>query len=502
MKAVSDYSQKFRGTGSEAKPANAAKVWDAFARVGYSFEQAVADLIDNSIDANATSVLVRFLGDGNSIQRVFIVDDGKGMTEEQLSDAMQFGSDRAHNLKDLGKYGVGLKSASASQCKVLTVVSRQQRHTYGRRLSRETVKNNWSLEHLMQEDASAMVQNSWQLLDVSKHGTIVVWEELTHLVAGDKDASEIINATIHSLNNHLGLVFHRLLESKKIRITIDSQHTNYPESRAAIVVKALDPFSYPKSGSEHYPKVFRLNLDNSIRLNLKAHIWPPKSKDDGYKLGGGKVSSRQGFYFYRNDRLIQAGGWNGVRADDSEPHYSLARVEIDLPENCELLFDVTLNKTGVVVPKGFVTKVKEAKTDSRTFDDYIAAAEEVYRGVAESDSETAFVISKGLTKVVKLGLNKILRQGAEVKLPIAFVWKKLPLTEVVRPDRMKKSVFLNEKYREQILAGKRASEGDVPVFKVLILLITREFFAKKSTSSKMRSRIEEMNLLLIACLDG
>ncbi len=97
---------------------------EAFSRIGYSLEEAIADLVDNSVDAGATDVLVRLLYDRKNIRRVFVVDNGRGMSEETLRRAMQFGSTLRHKRNDLGKYGIGLKSASLSQCDQFSVLRR------------------------------------------------------------------------------------------------------------------------------------------------------------------------------------------------------------------------------------------------------------------------------------------------------------------------------------------------------------------------------------------
>src|SRR5207248_876268 len=93
-------------------------------------------------------------------------------------------------------------------------------------------------------------------------------------------------------------------------------------------VKALDPFGYPTTGNLQYPRTFTVSIDGCDAIQLAAHIWPAKSNLEQYK-GIGSVIERQGFYFYRNDRLVQAGGWNGFR--QPEHHLSLARVAVDLP---------------------------------------------------------------------------------------------------------------------------------------------------------------------------
>jgi HSP90 family molecular chaperone len=116
-------------------PPNPERTKDAIARIGYSLEESIADLIDNSLDAQATDVLIRFIYDRKNIHRIFVVDNGHGMREETLRRAMQFGSTLRHEKTDLGKYGIGLKSASLSQCNQFSVISRVDKEVSGRRWS-------------------------------------------------------------------------------------------------------------------------------------------------------------------------------------------------------------------------------------------------------------------------------------------------------------------------------------------------------------------------------
>ncbi len=94
--------------------------------LGYDFRHAVADLIDNSIAARATIVTVemRFNGEDSWLR---IADNGVGMNGSTITEAMRFGTERDYEADELGKFGLGLKTASLSQCSRLTVASRVDR---------------------------------------------------------------------------------------------------------------------------------------------------------------------------------------------------------------------------------------------------------------------------------------------------------------------------------------------------------------------------------------
>jgi hypothetical protein len=178
---------------------------------------------------------------------------------------------------------------------------------------------------------------------ISRNGTIIIWERLEHLRALPQNLEKVLENTIDVLCVELGIRFHRFIESKRLRLLIDQQFVGEKAPEIQRIVSPLNPFSYPASGRNDYPVTLKLNIGGT-KVAAKCHIWPAKSTSPGYRLGGGKVALRQGFYFYRNDRVIQAGGWNRIRADDGEPHLSLARVEIDLPAALDSMFKLDVTK--------------------------------------------------------------------------------------------------------------------------------------------------------------
>ena len=98
---------------------------------GYSLETSIADLIDNSISANASKIEILLSTDTKPF-RLFIADDGNGMDETKLKSAIKFPSssiDEQRQKSDLGRFGLGLKSASFSQTRNLTVLSRKKGST-------------------------------------------------------------------------------------------------------------------------------------------------------------------------------------------------------------------------------------------------------------------------------------------------------------------------------------------------------------------------------------
>jgi hypothetical protein len=130
-------------------------------RIGYDLDEALADIVDNSVDAKARNVLVRFIRSKNQVERLIVADDGVGMPERQLHRIMQYGVRVSHAKKDLGKYGIGLKAASLSQCSSVSVISRQDGKTSGRRWTMESIGMDWRVEVIEPKAAHAFFNRSW-----------------------------------------------------------------------------------------------------------------------------------------------------------------------------------------------------------------------------------------------------------------------------------------------------------------------------------------------------
>jgi len=176
--------------------------------IGYSFDTALADIIDNSISANAK--IIKIFASAED-KKAAIIDDGTGMSQAELIEAMRLGSKNPHEERhsnDLGRFGLGLKTASFSQCKKLTVISKYNGHTFGYRWDLEYIsKNN---KWLLQEIKINQYENElwYEKLTGLSSGTIVVWEDI------DRYEEEVFNIKLSDLNEHLALVFHRFLEGE------------------------------------------------------------------------------------------------------------------------------------------------------------------------------------------------------------------------------------------------------------------------------------------------
>ena len=311
--------------------------------IGYSLSTALADLVDNSITAGATTIHV--LADvGESPLRVGLLDDGVGMSETELFEAMRLASrspleERAHS--DLGRFGLGLKTASFSQCRTLTVVTRAGGVTACARWDRDQIaaSGGWLVE--VPDDLESI---PWTEL-LGDIGTLVVWEKL-HADSGSGKSNHDVADFVRQLEearSHLELVFHRFLEGgpghSRIRISLNNQplepfdpfHSNHPATiagpaeriRVAHEYVLVQPFTLP-----HHGKV-------------TPREWERHAGPEGYV-------KNQGFYVYREKRLIIHGTWFGLARQTELT--KLARVRIDMPNSLDAAWKIDVKKASAQLP--------------------------------------------------------------------------------------------------------------------------------------------------------
>lgn len=308
--------------------------------IGYSIETAVADIIDNSITAGATHVDIRARFRGSE-SFIAIVDDGHGMSEPELIDAMRPGcmgplEDRAEG--DLGRFGLGLKTASFSQCRRLTVVSRTGAGTASAiwDLDRVAAEDDWTL--LLPDDPSDLESSSL----LGQHGTVVVWEQLDRLADEDGVLREAeFNRLVGALEAHLALVFYRFLLGRngasKLVITINSRE-----------IEAYDPFFTQRSFAG--PEAFYRVGDTVMRLQtFTLPHYSSVSKVEWEKYGGSEgYLKNQGFYLFRGNRLIVHGTWFGLMRQGELT--KLTRVALDLPTTFDAKWKVDVKKASAQPP--------------------------------------------------------------------------------------------------------------------------------------------------------
>lgn len=324
-------------------PPDASTLLEAMRAMGYSFETAVADLVDNSIAAACTSVGISFSPFDEPY--IALVDDGRGMTRTELLEAMRHGSRHPlvdREAHDLGRFGLGMKTASLSQCRRLTVVSKQGQETSGAEWDLDVVDRScdWCLLELEPQDVDAVP--GIEMLRQLESGTLVVWRNLDRALAGEPDPVKALQDHIDRTREHLSLVFHRYLDGTgpKLSLAING-----------LTVAPLDPFLRTRKGRQSFP-IENVVVDGH-KVVVEAHILPHISRLTSSEIAkaGGEDGLRknQGFYVYRNRRLIAWGTW--FRLAKQEEMTKLARVMVDIPNSLDHLWSLDIKKSSAHPPE-------------------------------------------------------------------------------------------------------------------------------------------------------
>lgn len=312
--------------------------------VGYTVEAAVADIVDNSLSAQAQTVQVQYDAAGGPF--LAILDDGTGMAPNELTNAMRHGSSNPTDQRvadDLGRFGLGLKTASLSQCRKLTVVSSKDGVVSARcwdlNVVRETGR--W-LVVVPDEDEIDALPLIRRLRD-QPSGTLVVWQDLDRLTAGAKDIQAEMTARMDPLLEHLALVFHRFRQKEgnhpAVQITVNG-----------LPLPHRDPFLSSNQ--------FRQELEGQMirhergEVEVRPYILPPISRltEEEIETAGGRDGLRgtQGFYIYRARRLVIWGTW--FRLVPKQEIYKLTRVMVDIPNSFDELWALDIKKSAAYPP--------------------------------------------------------------------------------------------------------------------------------------------------------
>ena len=321
-----------------AKP-NPKSTINSYRSFGYNLSTAIADIIDNSISANANEIAISYKWNGQD-SFISIKDNGDGMNKDELVVAMTPGSkdpEDERSEKDLGRFGMGLKTASFSQCKRLTCVSK--------RVNFSTIKRCWDIDFINEE-------KEWQLLDYisdsslideineQKSGTLVLWEKLDRIVGKAESNNESVkNAFYQEMENvreHLSLVFHKFIESKRVKIFFQNEE-----------IEAYNPFL--------------LNLDPKPEMGLPEKfdnvevtyfVLPHMSEigKEDYDKTGGSLGwfQQQGFYVYRGDRLLVSGDWMGL--EKKRDYAKLARISVNFSNSSDFNWNLDIKKSTATPP--------------------------------------------------------------------------------------------------------------------------------------------------------
>lgn len=313
---------------------------------GYSFNTAMADIVDNSISAGATKIDVRVnLNIKNEIT-VYIADNGCGMNFEELKNAMTYGSKERVDPKSLGKFGLGLKTASTAFCRSLSVLSKSSDSEYNR--------VRWDLDYVAQVNAWELLhdENDQSEIDYLESiteggsGTLVIWDKVDRLMKAYVSVGSLkkaYNRIINSLIHHFAMTYQKFLDSEYT----DRPVTIYVNDEK---VEPWDPFCRTEKNREvlyDKEKTALMDTGEGLPFHLKAVLLPRVedwSSPESYS--NARVNNdNEGFYVYRENRLIYYGDWLGTYTND--PHYALLRVEFSFNHELDDLFNVDIKKSQI-----------------------------------------------------------------------------------------------------------------------------------------------------------
>lgn len=355
-------------------PPNPTALMDSLRGVGYSTEKAIADLIDNSISAGATEVFVWVYKpeSGSEMPSVAILDDGSGMDKDELISAMKVGvhgPNVKRNAKDLGRFGMGMKTASLSQAKSLTVLSKQDQS--------DPASMSWDLDFLRQrgngdwlaiENADIKCSNPMlERFDATPKGTVVLWQKLDRMLNGSLSSDAFLEL-LDKIRQHLAMTFHRFIESKKLRIFVN----NLDEP-----IQQWSPFELAKthSATDRLTGEAGVNLtvqprdQDPYQIKIQMFILPHKDRltPQQYEDASGPNgwTAQQGFYIYRNNRLLVSGGWLGLGKWHRDELHKLLRISIDIPNEADHDWGIDIMKSTAKIPVQLKKQLTELVSKAR-----------------------------------------------------------------------------------------------------------------------------------------
>jgi hypothetical protein len=320
-----------------------------FRAIGYDLETAVTDIVDNSISANAKTIWFSSKWKGSD-SVITILDDGCGMNSEELVQAMKPGAKNPINEradKDLGRFGLGLKTASFSQCQKLIVVSKKAGFS--------PIYWIWDLNYVNQTNRWELIRHPisndfLHALDKLESGTLVVWTDLDRIIPLNTSSSNTIAKNkfldqMDKVKQHIAMTFHRFIEEKSIKIFCWGHE-----------IEPWNPFLISKQTTQLFSDEY---LHGNIFM--KGYVLPHKSylTKDEYTIAGGVNGwvAQQGFYVYRGKRLMLAGDW--LRLFRKEEHYKLVRIQIDLPNTLDIDWQIDIKKSTARPPLVYLEQIKK-----------------------------------------------------------------------------------------------------------------------------------------------
>lgn len=462
----------------------------------HSLEAALAELVDNAVDARAEQVLIRFVKEDNRLCRLLIVDDGTGMSDEQIDVAMTVGGARSYAADEIGRFGLGLKAASFSRARsVLVISAAAEGAPVGRRWEEGKAKRDYICEVVDPAFARLRIAES---LD-SPTGTLVRWDAVKAFPAIDDEATveQFLQNALGRIRTHLGMTFHRIIEAGKIQLFVGVEEDG--EDLGDLRVPPLNPFGYPRTGAAHWPKRLCLREQGGAPA-LDCHVWPARSNLEEFQLDGDLVR-RQGFYCYYRDRLVQAGGWIGLRHADKQ--LNLARIAVDLDDRPASLLSLNPEKSGVEPGPEFWGAVGAARAaDGTSFDEYVEVARGVFKDGNRRRRVRTAILPPGAGLPPKVRRSFARELPFKNEDPVDIRWARLPGEDFFEIDREGRVLRLNSRYRQALAGGRSGSLNDLPLLKSLLYLLTENIFSGQLMGPRDKDNLELWQAILTAAAEA
>lgn len=348
---------------SRSAPPRAGAMLESLRGLGYTPASALADVIDNSVSAGAKVIAVNLVWAGSQ-SRISVLDNGVGMTDAELESAMRLGDKNpldTRSASDLGRFGMGLKTSSFSQCRTVTVASVKDGERSCLRWDLDALASDPAGEWAMYEGPAHGSESFLAPLAAQSAGTLVLWEKLDRIVTAGYTADHF-NDLIDEIEMHLSMVFHRLIEGPRpsFRLTINGRS-----------VQPWDPFMGGHPGKTWNAPIAKLPTASGI-IEVEGHVLPHKDmlsqKDFDEAAGPAGWTAQQGFYVYRNKRLLVAGGWLGLgqgRAWNREESHRLARIRLDIPNTADAAWKIDIRKSTARPPVAIRLALTKLAEDTR-----------------------------------------------------------------------------------------------------------------------------------------
>ncbi len=333
-------------------PPDPSRLIEGLRDTGYDFNTALADIVDNSIDAKAKKVRIWVRMDLEGDVTVSVADNGHGMDESALLNAMTYGAKSKKDKSCLGKFGLGLKTASTAFCRSLSVITRAADNG-------PVLKATWDLDHVEKEKAWEVLidkpnKEEIQLLDESAAGapgTLVLWEKVDRLLKDYENragasARNALKRIAEDFCDHAGMVYQRFLDPK------DGRARNVEMFVNGASVEAWDPFCTLNEGTEAVAEK-KVDVDlpdgSAASFSIRAVILPRREefKSPAAAKAARLENQTQGIYVYRENRLIHPADWLGMFS--KEPHISLLRVEFSFDHRLDESFQVDIKKSRILL---------------------------------------------------------------------------------------------------------------------------------------------------------